>query len=118
MNPLVAHCPKTAAVINTGIGTEFKSLSQVWRKTIRIRCPHCNEEHEIKVSEAYLGRDFGFQVARRLKLHVQDKQNPAEAGLCQCKSEATFLGVVARQSRERGSNFSRRYVLVNGRYRG
>jgi hypothetical protein len=54
MGPLVAHCPKTSAVINTGIQTDYESLVGSWNKTIRIRCPHCNEEHEIQVRDAYV----------------------------------------------------------------
>ena len=54
MGPLIIQCPKTAAAINTGIDTEYKSLARSWGITFRIRCPHCNEEHEIKVRDAYI----------------------------------------------------------------
>jgi hypothetical protein len=54
MGPLIAHCPKTAAVINTGIETDYKSLTAEWNTTIRVRCPHCNEDHDIMVRDAFV----------------------------------------------------------------
>jgi hypothetical protein len=54
MGPLIAHCPKTAAVINIGIETDYQSLAAKWNSIIRVRCPHCNEGHDIKVRDAFL----------------------------------------------------------------
>jgi hypothetical protein len=54
MGPLIAYCPKTSARIDTGIETDYKSLASEWGNTIRIRCPHCNEDHDIKVRDAFV----------------------------------------------------------------
>ena len=54
MAALIVHCPKTSAAIDTGIELEFKSLARSWDKTVRFRCPHCNEEHDVKVRDEYV----------------------------------------------------------------
>jgi hypothetical protein len=54
MGPLIAQCPKTCAPINTGLSTDYKTLAKSWDNTIRIRCPHCNEDHDIKVRDAFV----------------------------------------------------------------
>jgi DNA-directed RNA polymerase subunit RPC12/RpoP len=37
-----------------GIATDYKSLSKSWEKTLHIACPHCSEEHEVKVRDAFI----------------------------------------------------------------
>ena len=54
MASLIVHCPNTSAVINTGIDTDYKSLARSWNKTVLIPCPHCNDEHEVNVRDAYV----------------------------------------------------------------
>jgi hypothetical protein len=54
MGPLLAQCPNTSALINTGVETDARSLAAAWRSALRLNCPHCNEVHEIRVREAYL----------------------------------------------------------------
>ena len=54
MGSLLAQCPNTSALINTGVETDASSLAAAWRSALRVNCPHCNEVHEIRVNEAYL----------------------------------------------------------------
>ena len=54
MSPLIVHCPKTAEAINTGIDTEYKSLTAAWNSSISVTCPQCNEQHEIQVRDGYV----------------------------------------------------------------
>ena len=54
MGQLLAQCPNTSALINTGVETDAPSLAAAWKSALRVNCPHCNEVHEIRVSEAYL----------------------------------------------------------------
>jgi hypothetical protein len=54
MGSLITLCPNTRAAIDTGIKTDYASLAKSWGKSIVVRCPHCTEEHAIKVREAFV----------------------------------------------------------------
>jgi DNA-directed RNA polymerase subunit RPC12/RpoP len=54
MGRLIVQCLKTCETIDTGIATDYKSLSKSWEKTLHIACPHCGEEHEVKVRDAFI----------------------------------------------------------------
>ena len=54
MGPLIVHCPKTCATINTGVATDYKALAEAWDRIVNVPCPHCGEEHEIKVRDAFI----------------------------------------------------------------
>jgi hypothetical protein len=54
MDALFFTCPKTRHRISTGVETSVEGLRRSWSKTLRLRCPHCAEEHEVAVRETYL----------------------------------------------------------------
>jgi hypothetical protein len=54
MGRLIVQCLKRCEPIDMGIATDYKSLSKSWEKTLHIACPHCSEEHEVKVRDAFI----------------------------------------------------------------
>jgi hypothetical protein len=54
MSILIFTCPKTLRAIDSGIETDTLSLSRVQLVSIRIRCPHCGEEHEQSIKHGRL----------------------------------------------------------------
>jgi hypothetical protein len=64
MAALLFTCPKTKHRIPTGVGTDLDSLCQSWSRTLRLACPHCGEEHEIRVREIYLDAALDDAVDR------------------------------------------------------
>jgi hypothetical protein len=67
MPQLEIICPRTQLCVPTGIATDAKSLALTWALKLTIECPHCGEEHEIGVREAYIDgalRDVQAALAR------------------------------------------------------
>jgi hypothetical protein len=54
MAPLFFTCPTIHREAPTGIETDVQSLQAVWKATLKIKCPHCGEVHEISVRETYI----------------------------------------------------------------
>lgn len=54
MKPLTFRCPRTNAVVETGVETDPDTLASIPDTTMRIHCPHCGEEHEFSSSEGAL----------------------------------------------------------------
>jgi hypothetical protein len=54
MAALIFICPKTGRPIESGIETDRASLSNVQSVRIRVRCPHCWEEHDRRIRDAHL----------------------------------------------------------------
>ena len=54
MSVLVFTCPNTKRVIDSGIETDPQSLAEVWLVSVRVRCPHCGDQHEPQVWEGRL----------------------------------------------------------------
>jgi propanediol dehydratase small subunit len=54
MAPLLFICSETNQQAPTGIETDVQSLQAVWKETLKVKCPHCGEVHEISVRETYL----------------------------------------------------------------
>ena len=65
MRSLIARCPKTKMAIDTGIGSDYKSLAKSWAKNVVVRCPHCNEEHTMKVREIYVKNEISDLILGR-----------------------------------------------------
>ena len=61
---LLFACPKTHQNVSTGVETNVQSLSASWKATLRVKCPHCGEEHEITVREAYINGALDDAVDR------------------------------------------------------
>jgi hypothetical protein len=38
----------------TGIATDLQSLVLTWSLKLKVKCPHCGQEHEIAVRDAYV----------------------------------------------------------------
>jgi hypothetical protein len=53
MEPLWVQCPMTHESISVAIATDVRSLTKAWHSKIKIGCPHCQETHHFKVSEAF-----------------------------------------------------------------
>jgi hypothetical protein len=51
---LLFSCPKSGRQVPTGIETDVQSLRALWRRKLKLDCPHCGEVHEFSVREAYL----------------------------------------------------------------
>jgi hypothetical protein len=47
-------CPKTNQQVATGVETDVQGLSASWKETLKVKCPHCGEVHEISVRDAYI----------------------------------------------------------------
>ena len=52
--PVLFTCPKTNRQAPTRVHTDAKSLRLAWKKTLRVQCPHCGEEHKVSVRDAFL----------------------------------------------------------------
>ena len=64
MTALLFSCPKTKRDVPTGVRTDVESLRQAWSRTLRLACPHCGQEHEIPVREAYLNAALDDAIDR------------------------------------------------------
>jgi hypothetical protein len=51
---LIVRCPNTNEPIDTGIDTEYESLSLVWGKSVLVNCPHCSEAHALRIRDGSL----------------------------------------------------------------
>jgi hypothetical protein len=47
-------CPVSDRTVTTGIYTDELSVARLRTVGIRIRCPHCGEEHAIKVGDTFV----------------------------------------------------------------
>src|SRR5438132_11525982 len=54
MASLFFTCPTTHQQAPTGIETDVQSLRAAWKATLKVKCPHCGEVHEISVRETYI----------------------------------------------------------------
>jgi hypothetical protein len=64
MTALIFTCPKTKRDVPTGVRTDVEGLRQSWSRTLRLTCPHCGQEHEIPVREAYLNAALDDAIDR------------------------------------------------------
>jgi hypothetical protein len=48
------RCPVSNRTVTTGIYTDELSFARVRTVGIRIRCPHCGEDHAIKVGDTFV----------------------------------------------------------------
>ena len=54
MASLFFACPTTHEQAPTGIETDVQSLQAAWKATLKIKCPHCGDMHEISIRETYI----------------------------------------------------------------
>jgi hypothetical protein len=57
-------CPKTSRHVSTGVETDVHGLSASWKETLKVKCPHCDGEHEISVRETYINGTLADAVDR------------------------------------------------------
>jgi hypothetical protein len=69
MASLFFTCPTTHRHVPTGIETDVQSLQAAWKATLKVKCPHCGEVHEISVRETYINGAMS-DVADRLRLVI------------------------------------------------
>jgi hypothetical protein len=60
---LLFTCPKTHQQASTGIGTDVESLRGAWSRTLKVKCPHCGEEHKISVRETFINSALDAETA-------------------------------------------------------
>jgi hypothetical protein len=63
MEPLRFRCRKTNRTFDSGFANDPEALAEVWGNTVRVACPHCAEEHEIKIREAFLIATLSKEIA-------------------------------------------------------
>jgi hypothetical protein len=68
MAPLFVRCPKTRALLLTPVDTTFRGLAEDWNKTFRVPCPHCGDEHPIKVREAFIQSEISGLEPRAIPI--------------------------------------------------
>jgi hypothetical protein len=69
MASLFFTCPTTHERAPTGIETDVQSPQAAWKATLKVKCPHCGEVHEISVRETYINGAMS-DVADRLRLVI------------------------------------------------
>lgn len=56
------RCPITAALININLQDDRNSVHQGWNRAVRLKCPHCGQEHIARYRDMYVdGVLAGFQ---------------------------------------------------------
>ncbi len=50
--PVLFTCPKTNRQAPTRVHMDAKSLRLAWKKTLRVLCPHCGEQHKVSVRDS------------------------------------------------------------------
>jgi hypothetical protein len=51
---LLFTCPITHHRAPTGIETDVQSLQAAWKATLKVKCPHCGEVHDVSVRNTYI----------------------------------------------------------------
>jgi hypothetical protein len=54
METIILECPRTNKSIVTGVHADQTSLSAIRGMRIGVRCPHCSQEHELRLGQALL----------------------------------------------------------------
>jgi hypothetical protein len=56
------QCPATAAVVTINLKDDAKSVYRGWRRSLSLKCPHCDETHQVPYRDMYVdGVLSGFQ---------------------------------------------------------
>jgi hypothetical protein len=56
MGPLTVFCPNSRRSIASGIETDWPTIVRLGRLTVRVVCPDCGENHDLRVSDGYVAR--------------------------------------------------------------
>jgi hypothetical protein len=54
MSELSAICPTTGKPFWTGVHADSRTLAKIWFSSVYVTCPHCRQQHAIKVREVYV----------------------------------------------------------------
>ena len=74
MDDLSFRCPKTNMPINTRLDAGYKKLASMWHETVEVHCPHCGEDHPIKVRDAFLASALSTDPSGGFSLGASDKE--------------------------------------------
>ena len=55
MNTLIFICPNLGHQIDSSIGIDEHSLALARLFNVTLRCPACNQTHEFRVTDSYIG---------------------------------------------------------------
>ncbi len=56
MDRLYFACPVTGRKVDVGIESEIETVLRIRAEHVVARCPHCGEQHDWLVRDAYLGK--------------------------------------------------------------
>ena len=56
MGPLTVFCPRSRRPISSGIETDWTTILRLAPLMVRVACPECGENHDVRVSESHLAR--------------------------------------------------------------
>jgi hypothetical protein len=56
MNPISIFCPVTNRSVSSGVETDWSTYFGLRNSTLRVRCPQCGGQHDVKVRDSYLAR--------------------------------------------------------------
>jgi hypothetical protein len=56
MGPLTVFCPTSRRPIDSGVNTDWPTILRHGRLTIRVVCPECGENHEVRLKDGYVAR--------------------------------------------------------------
>src|SRR5262252_4848727 len=51
---LMMRCPASERIVNSGIIIQQADVSRLARFELSVRCPHCGEPHELRVSDTFI----------------------------------------------------------------
>jgi hypothetical protein len=54
MDALAFRCPQTNQTVATGISIDSEGVRRIRSMPLRSRCPHCEQVHELQISDAFL----------------------------------------------------------------
>jgi hypothetical protein len=55
MNTLIFICPNFGHQVDSGIGIDEHTLALAKLFSVTLRCPMCDQTHEFKVTDSYIG---------------------------------------------------------------
>ena len=71
------RCPASERIVNSGIIIQQADVSRLARFELSVRCPHCGEPHELRVSDTFIDAR-GVLPRPRPKLTLVPKQDAAK----------------------------------------
>ena len=54
LRALKYRCPRSGREVETSIRTDDGTLGEMYRMMLSFWCPHCNDSHRVRASDAYI----------------------------------------------------------------